>query len=125
LPWGAALLERRSDILCGFLERADLKAWGVIPLEFLGLVKVPIGLPITAGVKRPELQYRLGTSQAPACPRDSHPIFDQVTAGPFDDTGGDGESLGQRIVIVQHISVLEQIIRAGIDRLALIGGELT
>jgi hypothetical protein len=65
----------------------------VIPLEFLGLVKVPIGFPIAAGVKRPELQYRLGTSQAPACPRDSHPVFDQVTAGPFDDTGGDGEYL--------------------------------
>jgi hypothetical protein len=48
---GAALLERRSSILCGLLERAILDTRGVIAPEFLGFVEVPIGITIAAGMQ--------------------------------------------------------------------------
>lgn len=48
---GAALLERRSSILCGLLERAVLDTRGVVAPEFLGFVEVPIGITIAAGMQ--------------------------------------------------------------------------
>lgn len=56
----------------------------------------------------------------PTRTRDIYPILDQVTAGLFDDSGGDGEPWEQIVIVVQHMSVLEQIIRVDIDRLTLI-----
>jgi hypothetical protein len=72
-----------------------------MPFQFLLLVKLPIRLEITARAKRAQLQHRLRTLQAPPCPGQVHAIFDQMTAGPFNHTGGNGKALLQKQIVLK------------------------
>ena len=55
---------------------------------------------------------------------DVHPVFDQMPTGPFDDPGGNRESLRQGLVVLQALLVVVDVVCGFVCRFALALAEL-
>ena len=91
---------------------------GVVAVVFARFVEFPVRIEVAAGSQCPQLQHRLGAHQPPARAGQLHPVADQVPARPFDHAGGDGIARREVAVVVQIRCILQQVVRARIDRLA-------
>src|SRR5688572_630399 len=90
-----------------------------------GLVKGPVLVEVAAGTDSPKAEDGLGAGQAPAGAGDVHAVLDEVAAGTFDDAGGDGEAGGEVFVVAEVFLVVQQVVGAAVDGLALRGRQTT
>src|SRR5664280_499655 len=83
-------------------------------VAFLGEVVAPVVFEVAVAAKRAEPEDGLGTAESPAGAGEVHPVFDQVAAGAFDDSGGDRPAFRHRGRVVQVPGLVGQIVGAGI-----------
>ena len=91
----------------------------VITPVLLLFVKCPVSSEVAAGLEGPQPHNRLGARKTPVRTTQVHPIFDQVPARTLDDAAGDRPPGRKVLIVVQVRLVLEQIVGAGVYRLAL------
>ena len=77
----------------------------VVTFIFFCLMKIPVLIKIVTGAQRAKTQDGLGASEAPAGAGDFHAVFDQMAAGTFNDSCGDGKSL--KVRSEEHTSELQ------------------
>jgi len=69
-------------------------------------------IPVIIDANSSQVEYSLGTWLSPAHARLFHAILDRVTANTFDDTGADGPTLHQ-ILVVAHIGRVTSVVADG------------
>src|SRR5580658_7967544 len=94
---GVAFFE---GVSCGWAEVVGGAA-EVVAVVFVGGVAGPVGGQVAVGADGAEPEHGLGAGQAPAGAGDAHPVLDEVPAGSFDDSGGDGPAFGEGAGVVQ------------------------
>src|SRR6266516_2635834 len=67
-----------------------------------------------------ELEDGFGVVEAPAGAGDLHPVFDQPSAGAFDEAGGDGPAGGQEGGVVQVVLLVLQVGGGGVGAVAFL-----
>src|SRR5271163_782013 len=82
-------------------------------------VKGPVFVPVAAGADGAQLEDGLGDGESPARTGDAHSILHEVPAGTLDDTGGDGQALGEELRVVDVDGVLAQVLDGRVDRVAI------
>ena len=92
----------------------------VVALVLAGLVKVPVLVEVLAGAQGAKAQYGFAAGQTPAGAGEPHAIADQVAGGAFDDARADGQTRRQVLVVAQIARVVEQVVGAGVHRLAVL-----
>src|SRR6266702_3814448 len=81
------------------------------PLLIFFDVEGPVAIKIAAQVNGSELDDGLGDGLGPAHSRTLHPVLDQVLAGAFDRTTGNGPALGQVLVIAHPSAIAVKVAR--------------
>jgi len=86
-------------------------------------VERPVLIEVATEVSGSELDDGLGHSLGPAHARSLHAVLNQVLAGTFHRTGGDGQALGQILVIAHATAVAIEVVGHTRQRLALAAPE--
>src|SRR5260370_35609784 len=71
-----------------------------------------------------EFEDGFGALESPAGAGDVHPVFDEVSAGAFDDTGRDRPAVLERGGVVELSAFAAEVGGAQVGAGALVGGEL-
>jgi hypothetical protein len=91
---------------------------------FAGDVPVPVGGQVVVGADGAQPEHGLGAGQAPAGAGDAHPVLHEVTAGAFDDAGGDGPAVGEGAGVVQVGLLGGQVGQGSADDLGVLAARL-
>ncbi len=97
----------------------------MVALELADLMKNPVFIEVAAGMQDPKTQNSFGAFQAPTCAGDFHAVFDQMTAGAFNDARGNGISLIKITIVLEKGALGEQVVRAGIHGFAFGSGKIS
>jgi hypothetical protein len=81
----------------GLGDEAEGVAWGVDAAAFLGEVKVPVGVEVAVADERAEFRDGFGCVESPARACDVRAVFDEVSAGAFDDAGRDRPAVARAV----------------------------
>ena len=79
-------------------------------------VKVPVLVPIATGLQGAELEDGLCAGEPPARACYSEAVLDQMTAGTFNDAGGNGQTLTEEIRVVDAGRILVQVGNGSVER---------
>jgi hypothetical protein len=93
----------------------------MVAFILLGFMKGPVFFKVVAGAQRTKPQDGLGTSKTPSSPGQFHSVFDQMSAGTFNDPGGNRKALAKIAVVLEIGCTGEQVIGADIDRISFCG----
>ncbi len=83
----------------------------VVTFVLLGLMEGPVLIKVVAGAQGAQLQDGLVASQVSAGPGHFHTVFDQRAAGTFNDSRGDGQSLGKVTIVLEVGHIGAQVVR--------------
>ena len=86
-------------------------------------MEAPVIVEVAAGAERAQAEHGLGAADGPARAGDVHAVADEVAAGAFDDAGGDGQAVGEVLVVAEVGCVGEEVVGTVVDGDAVLGGE--
>ena len=92
----------------------------MIALVLGALVELPVLVDVAAGDDCAEAKDGFGAGQAPDGAGDAHPILDEIAAGALDDASRDRVAGREVLVVAEVRGVVEQVVGALVDRLALL-----
>ena len=82
-------------------------------------MKAPVGVPVAVQAYGSQVEDGLSPFHRPAHPRLFHPVFDQMSAGPFHHTSANRPALRQVVVVVHEGLVATVIANRSFQRLSL------
>jgi len=91
----------------------------------LRLMEDPVLIKLVAGAQGAQRQHDLGSFQTPASAGHFHTIFDQMTAGAFNDSRGDGKSLSKVMIVLEIGCVGEHIVRSDTYGFSICGSKIS
>src|SRR6266542_3318327 len=86
-------------------------------------VEAPVFVPVAAGADGAQLEHGFGYGQPPSRTGAAHSIPHEMAACSLNDPGGDGQTLGKELRVVDVDGVLVQILDGFVDRIAVGAGE--
>src|SRR6266702_4179528 len=95
----------------------------VYAVLFLGEVVAPVFVEVAVGGDGAEFEDGFGAVQAPAGAGDVHAVFDEVSAGAFDDAGGDRPAGGQGGGVVEVFLLVVEVVGGGVGVASLLVGQ--
>jgi hypothetical protein len=90
----------------------------MIASKFLDFVEIPVLFKIPTTSDGTDLQDSFSSVKSPSCPRNIHTVFDQMPTSALNDSGRNGKTFTQELVIVKMLTVFEQVIGTFIDILS-------
>ena len=90
-------------------------------VQFLVEVERPVLLEVAVAAQGSEFQDGFCAVESPACAGQVEPVFDQVSAGAFDDAGRDGPACLECLGVVEVVPFGEQVVGAAVGAASGVG----